>query len=176
MSASTPANSTAPLARVAILISALMLVAAMGSARAGDKNGQVTALGGTVSATSKGAPLFIPGLPEYPGAHRTVGNADGDGADVTVDLAFFTMKMKAARYQSSDSMEKVLAWYRAKLAATGTVDESTGGPNTNIADFNWKNDPDQRTLAVHGSDNAHIVAMKPTAKGCEFALISMSFK
>ena len=78
-----------------------------GAARAESKK---TALSGAVSGTSKGSPKHVTDMPEFPGARRTKGNPDGDGAQATLRLLVLSMRMEALRFETNDSQAKVLAF------------------------------------------------------------------
>jgi len=101
---------------------------------------------GPIKAHSKGVPLFVPGIPDYPRGHRTVNDADGDGADVTLKMVFVSMKFVALRFETDDSMDQVMAFYKSKLASLGTVTVDEGGPNTDLDRFSWASRPGDRTL------------------------------
>ncbi len=119
--------------------------------------------------------LRAAGLNVYPGARRTSGDPDGDGASVTVRVPFYTMQMMAARLETPDSAEKVADFYRKELVKLGTVTESSEMPRTNIEKFRWKPGPNQTILSVDAGGRVYIAAMKPKDKGCTFALLYMDF-
>ncbi|MGH7742018.1 MAG: hypothetical protein ACRENS_08345 [Candidatus Eiseniibacteriota bacterium] len=131
---------------------------------------------GTVSAKSKGAPEHVFGIPEYPGAVRTSGDPDGDGAQATVKLLVLDVKMQALRFNTDEPMKNVQAFYRAKLVDLGTLKESDEGPHSEFGDFHWTQGPGQHTIAAQGDHRVYMVAMKPHGNGCQFALISMKFE
>ena len=162
--------------RAARALAPLLLVLLAAGFRAGGEQRSESALGGIVRADSHRPPAAVQGIPEYPGARRTQGSADGDGADVVLRLPFMTVRMEAVRYTSSDPMDRVLRYYQRELATYGEVKVTEGGPNTHIEDFRWDSEPDHRTLSVEHEDRVHMVAIKPVASGCEFALMYMSFK
>ena len=130
-----------------------------------------SAIAGCVYATQSASSAAVsppPSIAVYPGAHRTSGNPEGDGADVQVHLPVVSLHITAARYDTSDAPSRVIAFYRKSLASLGQVKVGRGGPHTTVHGFSWKSNPDQTTLAVDGN----IVAVKPMPHGSsEFAII-----
>lgn len=161
---------------LALTLLALALALAAPRARGEDKSVRVATPVGTISAKSKGAPLSVPGIPEYPGATRTQGDPDGDGAQAAVKLPVISIKMQALRYETRDPMKNVVAFYRGELAKLGKLSESDEGPHTEFGDFHWEQTPGQRTIAAQDEHRVYIVAMKPHGSGCQFALIGMRFE
>src|SRR5690348_1073230 len=113
---SAPRFRIPPGRRAARALAPLLLVLLAAGFRAGDDERSESALGGLVRADNHRPPAAVQGIPEYPGARRTRGNVDGDGADVVLRLPFMTMKMEAVRYTSSDPMDRVLRFYQRELA------------------------------------------------------------
>ena len=178
-----PASSTRAAVRpssrtimIALTLLALALALAAPRARAEGTKVSVPTPVGTISAKSKGAPVAVTGMPEYPGAVRTAGDPDGDGAQVTLKLPVISMKMQALRYQTNAPIKDVLAFYRDKLAKLGKLSESDEGPHTEMGDFRWTQAPGQHTLAAEADHRVYMVAMKPNGKGCQFALIGLHFE
>jgi hypothetical protein len=69
------------------------------------------------------------GLSAYPGAVPVTDSGDKDGNSANVDMSFggFHLGVKAASFQTPDSQDKVLAFYRKDLAARyGDVIECRG--------------------------------------------------
>jgi hypothetical protein len=67
------------------------------------------------------------GLPEYPGA-RPYKDADNDSAaDLGLSFGDFHFTVKAVDYETTDSPEQVLAYYRKPLAHYGEVLECNHG-------------------------------------------------
>jgi hypothetical protein len=120
--------------------------------------------------------VAVSGIPEFPGAVRTEGDPDGDGAQATLKLPVISMKMQALRYRTSASMSSVLAFYREKLGKLGSLKESDEGPHTEFGDFRWTPTPGQHSIAAEADHHAYIVAMKPEGSGCQFALMSIRFE
>ena len=170
------ARSYARRAALALALLALALALAAPRVHSDDTKVTVPTPVGTISAKTKGAPDHVPGIPEYPGAVRTHGDPDGDGAQATLKLVVISMKMQALRFNTSEPMKNVAAFYREKLAALGKITESDDGPHSEFGDFHWTQSPGQHTLAVEADHRVYTVAMKPTSKGCQFALISLKFE
>jgi len=67
------------------------------------------------------------GLPAYPGA-RIVPDKDGDkSADVHFGFGEWQFRVKAVHYETSDSQEGVVAFYRKALGRYGDVIQCQGG-------------------------------------------------
>lgn len=125
------------------------------------------------------------GLPVYAGARRvTEQGHDSNSANVTLGIPGFGMKVIAMKFESDDSSDKVLEFYRKELKAFGSVTECKG-------DLDLKGEPgDQemvckeglgaelrnKTELAAGKGSSHrIVSVEPLAKGCKFALVYLQF-
>lgn len=161
---------------IALTLLALALALLAPHARAEGTKVSVPTPVGTISAKSKGAPVAVAGIPEYPGALRTEGDPDGDGAQASLKLPVISIKMQALRYNTDAPMKDVEAFYREKLGKLGKLNESDEGPHTDIGEFHWAQTPGQRTLAAEADHKVYMVAMKPNGKGCQFALIGLHFE
>ncbi len=130
------------------------------------------------------------GLPVYPGARQMPGDEhDSKSANVNIAVGDFALKVVAVKFESDDSPDKVLAFYRDKVKAYGSsgkylechgldIQVSGGG-------FSSHDDEDAKELTCgkhegHGDstelkagtpDRQHIVSVKPKGNGCEFALV-----
>ena len=79
--------------------------------------------------TSNTADTSTLGLSAYPGAVPVADTGDNDGNSANVDMSFggFHLGVKAASFQTPDSQDKVLAFYRQDLATRyGDVIECRG--------------------------------------------------
>ncbi len=90
--------------------------------------------------------------------------------------------MVALKYESNDSPDKVLNFYRKEMARYGKVVDCTGGFNLV---FHHREDNSEVTcddrggsgheyneeLKVGTEHNQRIVAVRPSGKGSEFALV-----
>jgi hypothetical protein len=87
-----------------------------------------TPLGG-LNVRSKDVDPASLGLPEYPGAHQLTKDED-NGNDGSVDLHMgfgpWQMRVKVITYGTTDSQDKVLAFYRKALGKYGDVIECDG--------------------------------------------------
>jgi hypothetical protein len=61
------------------------------------------------------------GLPVYPGAQAVKGDGDHKSADVHLGFGKWELKVKVVSYESSDSQEKVTAFYKKALGRFGDV-------------------------------------------------------
>src|SRR5215469_16702656 len=115
----------------------------------------------TTQSASSAAVSPPPSIAIFPGAHRTVGNPQGDGSDTTVHLTVVTLHVVAARYDTTAAPNQVIAFYRKALAGLGDVKVDKGGPHTHVRGFAWDSNPDQTTISAENN----IVAVKPTRAG-----------
>ena len=122
------------------------------------------------------------GLPVYPGAQRVTEDNDNDKHAANVNLSFgeFGLKVVAIKYRSNDSPDKVLAFYRPKMKDFGgTVleckNEKFGSYTHSSGDKELSCDKGMHgtdiELKAGTPDREHIVAVKPTSDGTEFALV-----
>jgi len=91
-----------------------------------EKNVKIdTPLGGVhVNTDSANAADF--GLPAYPGS-QVWSKKDGDKpADIHVGFGDWQFRLKVVKYQSSDSPEKILAFYKKALGRYGDVIQCNG--------------------------------------------------
>ena len=125
------------------------------------------------------------GLPLYPGA-RSQNAENDDPLNLALSTDSFGMKLIVAKYETADSPEKVLNFYRDKMKKYGKVIECH---NTNDAsgDHNaddkkegsqpvkceGENSGPVRELKVGTEDNQHIVALEDPkgAKDTKFVVI-----
>jgi hypothetical protein len=128
------------------------------------------------------------GLPVYPGAHlRHDDNHESHSANFDVFTAFFGMKLVVLNYDSDDSPEKIISFYRDKLKKYGKVIECHTSDNDprmqSHADDNAKsskeltcdgdNTGNNIELKAGTEDNQHAVAIQPnkSGNGATFALV-----
>ncbi|HYM74414.1 MAG TPA: hypothetical protein VE377_00425 [Candidatus Dormibacteraeota bacterium] len=125
------------------------------------------------------------GLPLYPGA-RPKHDANNDPVNFGLFTESFGLKLVVAKYETDDSAEKVLAFYRERMKKYGKVLDCRG---TNDDSGFHSDDDDKegakplkcdgdntgpvRELKVGTEDNAHIVAIENpgSAKGTTFAIV-----
>lgn len=137
------------------VIPTLFLVAAVGSAAAclaqdSDFNLNVHA---HAHATARDI-----GLPEYPGAspHKEKDDSDSS-ADLGLVLNSFRFNLQVASFVTTDSPDKVLAFYRKPLARYGEVLECSHGKPVGRLTVTKSGltcgDHRSGTMSVHGSDS-----------------------
>jgi hypothetical protein len=122
------------------------------------------------------------GLPVYAGARRAPDDPhDSGSANVTLGIPGFGMKVIAARFESDDSSDKVLDFYRKEMKAYGNVTECKGdidlkGDDLSSQEVTCKESvgaemKNKVELAVGKGSGHRIVSVEPQAKGCKFALV-----
>ena len=117
------------------------------------------------------------GLPVYPGAQPSRDGADGDyeRANVSIGTRWFGLRVIAAEYESVESPERILDFYRDRLKTFGAVTECRGDLNFRNGRPECRSQPssdDVQLLA--GTEKRHrIVSVKPRRSGTEFALVSI---
>jgi hypothetical protein len=91
------------------------------SANGEDKNVQVdTPFGGIHVNTDQTTAVDL-GLPVYPGAVAVTGDDQHKSADVHLGLGEWELRVRAVSYETSDSQEKVTAFYKKGLSRYGNV-------------------------------------------------------
>jgi hypothetical protein len=133
---------------------------------------------------SKGANASDVGIAVYPGATLKQNDSDGNdkSANVNISSFGFGLKVVALEYRSSDSPDKLVAYYKDELKKYGKVLEC----HTTHFDVNpdiKESDHGSHALTCDGSngsnielkvgtkENQHIVAVEPDGKGSSFSLV-----
>ena len=123
------------------------------------------------------------GLPAYPGARlKKNGDEDHNNANVDVSSSLIGLKVVAMRYESDDSPDKVLSFYRKEMGKYGKVVDCTGGFGLNFHGHRDKNaevtceghdsgHDYKEELKVGTENNQRILAIKPRGNGSEFTLV-----
>lgn len=128
------------------------------------------------------------GLALYPGARQVSDDSDHNdsSANVNISSPLFGVKVIAAKFQTDDSPDKVLQFYRKELAAKGKMIECPDGVDADVKGNDaseWKqevrcrNTPEpgrvtgEVDMAVGTRNHHHIVNVKPDGKGSRFALV-----
>jgi len=127
------------------------------------------------------------GLVLYPGAKaaQKTSSDDKKSANVNITAPGFALKVVAAEFQSDDSSDKILAFYKKELQRFGKPIEChshwTGGGDVNVETgkeegskpVSCKSDSagDTVELKVGTKENQHVVAVKPEGQGTRFALV-----
>jgi hypothetical protein len=133
---------------------------------------------------SKDANVADVGLTVYPGARLKQDNHDGNdkSANVNISSFGFGLKVVALEYQSNDSPDKLIAYYKDQLKKYGKVLEchtSHFEVNSDIKDSDHdsheltceQSHGDDVELKVGSKENQHIVAVEPDGKGSSFSLV-----
>jgi hypothetical protein len=152
--------------------------------------------------TSKSGDTSAIGLTPYPGAVPVSDDNDKDGNNADVNLSFgdFHLGVKAASFQTSDSTDKVLAFYRKDLAKRygdviecqnnkpiGTPTRTSQGLTCEDGEKNHistNDDGDKKGLHIHGTHSSddlelrsgsqghqHIVGVDPHNGGTKIGLV-----
>jgi hypothetical protein len=129
------------------------------------------------------------GLTPYPGAVPVKDNdKDNDAADVNMNFGDFHLTVKAASFQSSDSADKVEAFYRKDMAKYGEVikckgHSAIGQPARTSQGLTCDDDGHGNHMSVHedsetqlraGSpSHQHIVGIEPKDGGTKIGLVML---
>jgi hypothetical protein len=149
-----------------------------------DKQVDIKTLVGGIHV-SKDADVSDTGLTVYPGAHIKRKDSDGDDKSANVNISGFGfgIRVVALEYESSDSPDKLIAFYRDQLRKYGNVLEChTSGHfsvNTNYSDKSGNSheltcdsgNGNNVELKVGNKEDQHIVAVESEGKGSSFSLV-----
>ncbi|HEY6305187.1 MAG TPA: hypothetical protein VI488_01860 [Candidatus Angelobacter sp.] len=148
-----------------------------------DKDVDIRTPLGSISVHTGESDPKATGLSLYPGAQVKKDIADRDSsANVNISSSFFGVKVVALKYQSNDSPDKVLGFYRKEMARYGKVVDCTGGftlgfhhhdddSEVTCDDRNGSGHEYSEELKVGTQKNQRIVAIRPNGSGSEFALV-----
>lgn len=139
---------------------------------------------------SKSADVRDIGLAVYPGARVKEKEEEGQekSANVNISSNLFGLKVVAIEYQSDDSPDKLIAFYKDQLKKYGKVLEchtSSHGDSAHAkVEMGDSEDHESRELKCEGDnqgsrielkvgtqDNQHLVSVEPRGKGADFALV-----
>ena len=138
---------------------------------------------GSLSVKQGATDVKETGLTAYPGSRlRQDDDDDKHSANVNISSSLFGLKVVALKYESSDSTDKVLAFYRKDMGKYGKVLDCSGGFNMNFhhndknadvtCDSSDAGDHEyKQELKVGTENNQRIVAIKPKGNGSEFAMV-----
>lgn len=136
------------------------------------------------------ADLKALGLTPYPNAKLIANDEDSNskGANVNISTPFFALKVIAAKYESDDTPDKILEFYKKDMAHYGKVLECKGSSY----DAGTKDKDDEMTLKLtcdeKGGDSKnttlkagegssqHIVDVEPQAKGTHIGLVYIQMR
>ena len=115
--------------RAAVLIVGLVFAAGMAGCRihqekdanGEDKNVQVDTPFGGVHVNTNQTTAADLGLPAYPGAKEVTDDDKHKSADVHLGFGEWELRVRAVSYETSDSQEKVTAFYKKGLGRFGDV-------------------------------------------------------
>ncbi len=126
------------------------------------------------------------GMPLYPGARRKPGTGD-DHHSANVDIngpGGFGLKVVAIEFVSDDAPDKVLSYYRGELKKFGGkfleckdssfihIDSSGKYEDDSDKELTCgKRHGDATELKVGSPNNQHVVAVRSSGRGSEFALV-----
>jgi hypothetical protein len=134
-----------------------------------------TPIGGLTARTGDNAGNT--GLPVYPGAQVAPTTHDGDPerANISIGTPWFGLHVVAAEYESLDSPERILSFYREEMKAVGDVTECRGEVDFDNGRAHCRSRPSSAEFQlIVGSENRHrIVSVKPRREGSQFALVSI---
>ncbi|MEO6983408.1 MAG: hypothetical protein ABI072_09875 [Edaphobacter sp.] len=157
-----------------------------------------TPFGGVQVKTNDAVVLSEIGLPAYPGAvlmKKDNGKKDG-AADVNFSFGSFHLKVRAAKYQSGDSPEKVSAFYRKALGRYGDVvacqdNKAIGTPTQTAEGLTCDNDKENHItvssdqvavgkgsgskmeLKAGSKQHQHIVSIEPDGAGTKIGMVAL---
>lgn len=130
------------------------------------------------------------GIPVYPGAHLRPPDKDGDNHSANINLGAmgFGLKVIAAEYETSDSPDKVKAFYEDKMKHFGTVLVCTGHNGTDIHVAGHKGEGDNGKLSCSGNsgdgweikagtdEDERSVSIEPNGSGTRFGTVLIQTK
>ncbi len=148
-----------------------------------------TPFGGMQVKTNDAAVQSGIGLPEYPGASLVKKDKDNGAADIHMSFGSFQLRVKAMSYRTSDSPDKVQAFYKGALSRFGDViqcsdDRPVGSPTRTAEGLTCDNEKSnhvqvnrefskKRELKAGSAQHQHIVAIEPEGDGTKFGLVAL---
>lgn len=176
----------------AMLIAGMVLVSGCrieSNKQGGDDNVKIaTPFGGMQVKTNDDTVLQGMGLPAYPGAVLVKKDNDHGAADVNMNFGNFHLRVKAASYRTTDSPDKVEAFYRKALGRYGDViqcsnDRPVGEPTHTTEGLTCDNDKKhvsinddmsrKMELKAGSKQHQHIVAINPEGTGTKLGLVAL---
>lgn len=152
-----------------------------------DKNVKIdTPMGGLHVKTNDMTAADV-GLPVYPGAQVVPDHDNDKAADIHLGFGKWQLRVKVINYQSSDSQDQVMAYYRKALGRYGDVivcnhDSPVGTPTTTregltCGDHNKNvhvNEGEDLSLRAGSKNHQHLVGFKKGDSGkTKFALVEL---
>jgi hypothetical protein len=115
------------------------------------------------------------GVAIYPGAKVVERDHDGKGAALSLDWGRDSMRLYAQEYETTDSPDRVLAFYRKQLAKYGAVLECRNGKALApvASELKCESDKDNEGIELKAGSarRQHIVAVTPRDGRTEFGLV-----
>jgi hypothetical protein len=132
-----------------------------------------TPFGGLQVRTNDAAVLQDIGLPAYPGAQVVKKDKDDGSADVNMSFGSFHLGVKAASYRTSDSPDKVEAFYRNELKRYGDVIKCQNEKPVGTPTRTFDEHPDRNALELRtGSEQRQrIVEIEPDGGGTKIGMV-----
>src|SRR5512146_2249156 len=187
----TPAKKTGKWFAIAAAVITLALLAACSIEKTeskddkGNKNVKIETPWGGLSVRTD-PDVKDTGIPLYPNARRKPGDEhDKHAANVDISTPMFGLKVVAIEFVSDDAPDKVLSFYRDRLKGFGgKFLECPNSRYVSIEGGKWEEDSGNEkelTCGKHSGEateikvgtpgDQHIVAVKNTGRGTEFALV-----
>ncbi|MFZ0632455.1 MAG: hypothetical protein WA374_19875 [Acidobacteriaceae bacterium] len=130
------------------------------------------------------------GLPVYPGSHVTPAGEGDKSADVHLGFGQWQLRVQVVSYDTPDSKDKVVAFYRNAMGRFGDVIECQGNRSVGKLSMtseglscneesrgnvhvNGMGDDSGLTLRAGSRRHQHIFALKSSDEGTRFALIEL---
>jgi hypothetical protein len=117
------------------------------------------------------------GLPVYRGARPLIDDHDSQSADVTVGNRWFGVKVIAAKFESDDTPESIVSFYRREMAKYGDVTECRGDLNfeqsRSLQQPSCREHPFSREVQLGvGTTSVHrMIVVKPRGAVSELSMV-----
>ena len=145
-----------------------------------------TPFGGMSVKTDEAVVQSKVGISAYPGATPVHKDSDNGAANVNMSFGNFHLGVNALSYQTSDSPDKVMSFYRKDLARYGAVilchdGKAVGSPATTQDGLSCKGednnstdvDGDVGTLKAGSKLHQHLVAIDREGTGTKVGLVAL---
>lgn len=176
------------------------------SEKGDDKRVSISTPVGGLNVRTDGVEGRDTGLPVYAGAtiKPKKNEKDDNKANVNIDTPLFGLKVIAVTYETPDSPDKVLSWYREQMKPMGTLVECKPGQRSHGKDRGMEDldkpvscekdvdvsmgddaktkngvtvsDSSSTELKIGTNGNQRIVAVKPNGSGTEFSLVRLKLR
>ncbi len=175
-----------PLTALALLVSSGCRIQVDKSKDGEDKNVKIdTPMGGLHVKTNDLTAADV-GLPVYPGAQVVPDHDNDKAADIHMGFGKWQLRVKVVNYQTSDSQDQVLTFYRKSLGRYGDVIECNhnspvGTPTSTreglTCDWHSKSvhvdEGDDLSLRAGSEHHQHLVGFKKGNGNTRFALVEL---